>query len=190
MISTFKSVHWKRAGFRFPTCLKQARHPKALYGHVWSVVNPSSEIWIIPSLASSSWRVFNVMKRWICWGRLTTDTTPKSGDRCPRNLSEVTIKCWMRRLLPSKVPQSSMDHTAHRRQGWLHCLRKTVTETCSLSVSGNIAESINNQVLCGHLENYNRTEQSQHGFMKGKLCLTNLLIFKILESVGKRGVIF
>lgn len=43
------------------------------------------------------------------------------------------------------------------------------------SVMGKILKSIIKDFIAENLENSGRIRQSQHGFMKGKSCLTNLL---------------
>ena len=49
---------------------------------------------------------------------------------------------------------------------------------------GKILESIIKDFIAEHLESCGRIRQSQHGFMKGKSCLTNLLEF--FEDVTSR----
>ena len=52
------------------------------------------------------------------------------------------------------------------------------------SVVGKIMESIITKNIREHLDKHNLINQSQHGFMKGKSCLTNLLSFysKVYEA--------
>ena len=45
------------------------------------------------------------------------------------------------------------------------------------SVVGKMLESIVKEEIAGHLEKNGSIKQTQHGFMKGKSCLTNLLEF-------------
>ena len=52
------------------------------------------------------------------------------------------------------------------------------------SAVGKILESIIKDFIAEHLESSGRIRQSQHGFMKGKSCLTNLLEF--FEDVTSR----
>uniref|UniRef100_A0A4W3J087 Reverse transcriptase domain-containing protein n=1 Tax=Callorhinchus milii TaxID=7868 RepID=A0A4W3J087_CALMI len=52
------------------------------------------------------------------------------------------------------------------------------------SVEGKILESLIKDVIMGFLEDHNKIRQSQHGFTKGKSCLTNLLEF--FENVSSR----
>ena len=55
------------------------------------------------------------------------------------------------------------------------------------SVVGKLLESIIARNIREHLEKYNLIKSTQHGFMKGKSCLTNLLTFyrKVYEAADK-----
>jgi len=54
------------------------------------------------------------------------------------------------------------------------------------SIVGKILESITKEVTGAHLENHNLIKLSQHGFMKGKSCLTNLLA--LLKEVSPEWI--
>ncbi len=55
------------------------------------------------------------------------------------------------------------------------------------SVVGKMLESIIARGIWGHLKKHNLIHDSQHGFMKGKSCLTNLLSFytRVIEAADR-----
>ena len=53
------------------------------------------------------------------------------------------------------------------------------------SVVCNVLESIIKDAIMEHLEQHKLIEVSQHGFIPGRSCLTNLLLFAMIRSVVK-----
>src|SRR3989442_876372 len=55
------------------------------------------------------------------------------------------------------------------------------------SIVGKLLESILKDSIVAHLDQYNLIVRSQHGFTRGKSCLTNLLVFEVVTMELDEG---
>ena len=110
---------------------------------------------------------------------------PRVLKECKEVISEALVSVFRKSLDSSKVPlmwrQANVVPIFKKGDKSLTANYRPVSLT---SIVGKILESVIARNIRNHLERHNLINESQHGFTKGKSCLTNLLSFysKVFEA--------
>lgn len=119
---------------------------------------------------------------------ININKSPGSDDLHPKILFELRdqlvkplTRLFRRSLEMGIVPQKWRDARASPLFKNDKKISRKTTDQCLTSIVGKIFESIIKDNIVEHLDKYNLIRNSQHGFTKGRSCLTNLLSF--MDSV-------